>query len=167
MKTIFCFDHHNYGALKRPRSRRLCLQLVLLDWRHVLTHWAGWNRSWPHEQKVSRGSFHCVSSPTLQPVCWRSQKYTPDKTSDGGGQSADILDSTPRMLSLDLAAFSGSEPSTSQRHEARLGCKSSARHPASPSQPLSVTRLVSVHTLLEKCWANTEEQSQRLILLSH
>ena len=166
MKTRFCFDHHNYGPLNRPAADSVYSSSCWTGDMFWLTDRAEtdpdhMSRKWAEDPSTAFPHRH------FSPSVDAGKKTPPTKTSEGGGQSAVVLDSTPRMLSLDLAAFSGSEPSTSQRHEARLGCKSSARHPASPSQLLSVTWLVSVHTLLEKCWANTEEQSQRLILLSH
>lgn len=92
---------------------RLCLHLDVLDWRHFLTHWPRCLET--DSDQRSRQSFHAVRSllPVTSGCPLRLTEIPPTHTkkrnSNGGGQLADILDSTQRMLSLELAAFSGSE----------------------------------------------------------
>lgn len=97
-------------------------------------------------------------SQTLQPVSWGWQK-TPQKRVKRRSVSGHVIIGYWCIFwfrTVNIAVT-----------RSLFGRESSARRSESPSQPLSVTLLLPVHTLLEKCWANTDVQSQRLTLLSH
>ncbi len=119
--NIFCFDHNNYRA---PWSW-LSFDLHLFDWRHFPTHWPSFLKQilaiWAEsEQRIL--PLYFLIAPRHSSLSSEADKNT-SKEQWRGGQLADILDSTQGMLSLDLDAFSGSEPSTFLWHEACLGVK--------------------------------------------
>lgn len=119
------------------------------------------NRFWPQEQTVL--PLYSLTAPVTSGCPLRLTEIPPQKETVTGRSVSGHSWQHPEDVIIGTACifrFRYVTPNLS-------GCKGSARHPASPSQPLSVTLLLSVHTLLEKCWANSDPQSQRLTLVSH
>lgn len=126
----------------------LCSDLDLLYWRHFPTHWQSSLKqilsTWAESEQMIIPLYFLTAHRHFS-LSFEAQRR--------GGQLADICDSTQGMLSLDLDAFSGSEPSTLLWHEACLGVK---------AQPgvLRVLHSSSVSLsffLFTLCWKSAEQ----------